>query len=83
VLIGDRTSRVLFSVVLLVPFLILVVFVLEYENAYYAYAALLLALPAVLITLTAKTPGELILALKLTSFTGLVYGLVLAWAIAF
>jgi 1,4-dihydroxy-2-naphthoate octaprenyltransferase len=82
-LIGDRASRILFSVLILVPFAILAVFVLEFANAVYAYATLLIAIPAVIIALTAKTPRELILVLQLTSFTGLLYALLLSLAIAF
>jgi 1,4-dihydroxy-2-naphthoate octaprenyltransferase len=47
------------------------------------FFTLLIAIPAAVIVLTAKTPKELILALQLTSLTGLVYGLGLAAAIAF
>ena len=83
VLIGDRASRILFAVLLLAPYGILVVFTLEFVNAYFAYATLLIALPAVIIALTAKTAKELILVLQLTSFAGLAYGLILSWAIAF
>nr|WP_221420878.1 1,4-dihydroxy-2-naphthoate polyprenyltransferase [Conyzicola lurida] len=83
VLIGNRASRILFAVLLLAPYGILVVFTLEFVNAYFAYATLLIALPAVIIALTAKTAKELILVLQLTSFAGLAYGLILSWAIAF
>jgi 1,4-dihydroxy-2-naphthoate octaprenyltransferase len=83
VLIGDRASRILFSVLLLAPYGILVIFVLVYLNAGYVYLTLLIAVPAVIIALTATTAKELILVLKLTSLTGLLYGLALSWAIAF
>jgi 1,4-dihydroxy-2-naphthoate octaprenyltransferase len=83
VLIGNRASRILFAVLLLAPYGILVVFTLEFVNAYFVYATLLIALPAVIIALTAKTAKELILVLQLTSFAGLAYGLILSWAIAF
>lgn len=83
VLIGDRASRILFSVLLLAPYAILVVFTLEFVNAGYVYLTLLIAIPAVIIALTAKTAKELILVLQLTSLTGLLYGLALSWAIAF
>ena len=82
-IVGDRASRILFSVFLLLPFVILAFFVLEFQNAGFAYATLLLAIPAVIIALTAKTAKELILVLQLTSFTGLAYALLLSWAIAF
>jgi len=83
VLIGDRASRITYAVLMLAPFGILAFFVLFYANAYLVYFVLLAALPAVGITLTAKTPGELIIALRLTALTALAYGLGLGWAIAF
>ena len=83
VLIGNRASRVTYFVLLLAPFGILVFFVLFYENAYLVYFTLLAALPAVGITLSAKTAPELVVALRLTALVSLAYGLGLAWAIAF
>jgi 1,4-dihydroxy-2-naphthoate octaprenyltransferase len=82
-IVGDRASRILFSVLVLLPFAILAFFMLEFANAGYAYLTLLIAVPAVIIALTAKTARELILVLQLTSFTGLGYALLLSWAIAF
>ena len=83
VLIGDRASRIVFAVLVLAPFAILVFFTLFYANAYLTYFVLLAAIPAALITLTAKTAPELIVALRLTSLTALAYALLLGWAIAF
>jgi 1,4-dihydroxy-2-naphthoate polyprenyltransferase len=83
VLIGDRASRIAYAVLLAVPFGILAFFVVFYENAGYTYFALLAAVPAIVITLTAKTPGELVIALRLTTVTSLAFGVALAWAIAF
>jgi 1,4-dihydroxy-2-naphthoate octaprenyltransferase len=82
-LLGDRASRIVFVVLLLAPFGILVYFTLLYVNAYLVFFALLAALPAAIITITARTPGELVIALRLTSLTALLYGLGLGWAIAF
>jgi 1,4-dihydroxy-2-naphthoate octaprenyltransferase len=81
--IGDRASRVLFAVLVLAPYVILVFFALFYPLAYLVYFTLLVALPTVLIVLTARTPGELILALRLTTLTALLFGLGLAAALAF
>lgn len=81
--IGDRASRIVFGVMLLAPFGILAFFTLFYENAYLVYFALLAAVPAVAITISAKTSAELILALRLSGLVALVYGLGLGWAIAF
>jgi 1,4-dihydroxy-2-naphthoate octaprenyltransferase len=81
--LGDRASRIVYAVLLLAPFVMLVFFVLFYQNAYLTYFALLAALPAAVITITAKTPPELIVALRLTALTALAFGLILGWAIAF
>jgi 1,4-dihydroxy-2-naphthoate octaprenyltransferase len=83
VLVGNRMARILFGVFALLPFVILAVFCLLYVKAPLVYFALLLVLPAVLITSTAKTAPEFMVALRLTSLTALVYGLGLGAAIAF
>ncbi|TFC31937.1 1,4-dihydroxy-2-naphthoate polyprenyltransferase [Cryobacterium sp. MDB1-18-2] len=83
VLIGNLPGRIVFCVLLLVPFLIAAFFALFYPLAWFVLFVLLLALPACLITVTAKTAAELILALKLTSFSALLYGLLLGAAFAF
>ncbi|WP_425460923.1 1,4-dihydroxy-2-naphthoate polyprenyltransferase [Lacisediminihabitans profunda] len=83
VLVGNRASRVLFTVFVAIPFVILVFFAVFYEKAPYVFFTLLVAIPAVIITLTGKTAPEFILALKLTSLTALLFGLGLAAAIAF
>ena len=80
---GDRASRIVFAVLVLLPFVILGFFVVFYANAYLVYFALLAAVPAAGITLSAKTAPELIVALRLTALTALVFGLGLGWAIAF
>jgi len=83
VLIGNRAARITYAVLILVPFAILAFFTVFYVNAYLTYFVLLAALPAAIITLTAKTAPELIVALRLTSLTALAYALLLGWAIAF
>ncbi len=83
VLVGRRTARILFAVFVAVPYLVLVFFAVFYVSAPLVYFSLLSGLPAVVITLTGKTAPEFILALKLTSFTALVFGVTLAAAIAF
>ncbi|MET0724889.1 MAG: 1,4-dihydroxy-2-naphthoate polyprenyltransferase [Leifsonia sp.] len=83
VLIGPVASKVLFCIFLLAPFVIVVFFALFYPLAWFVLFALLIALPACLITVTAKTAPELVLALKLTSVVGLVLGLGLGAAFAF
>ena len=81
--LGQRASRIVFVVFLAIPYVILAYFLLLYTYGGYVYFTLLIAAPAMLITLTAKTPKELILSLQLTSLTALLYGLGLAAAIAF
>jgi 1,4-dihydroxy-2-naphthoate octaprenyltransferase len=51
---------------------------LFFAQAWIIFFGLLIALPACLITVTAKTPAEYILALKLASAAALFYGLSLA-----
>jgi 1,4-dihydroxy-2-naphthoate polyprenyltransferase len=83
VLIGDRASRVTFVVLVLLPFVVLYFFVIFYANAGYTYFALFAAGTASVITLTAKTPQEFVIALRLTTLTALAFGVLLGWAIAF
>ncbi|TFC92192.1 1,4-dihydroxy-2-naphthoate polyprenyltransferase [Cryobacterium sp. TMT3-29-2] len=82
VLIGNTASRVVFCLFLLLAFVIVAFFAIYYPLAWLTFFVLLLAVPAGLITVTAKTAAELVLALKLTSFAGLAYGLLLAFAFA-
>jgi 1,4-dihydroxy-2-naphthoate polyprenyltransferase len=74
VLIGPLGGRILFVVFMLVPFAIVGFFALFYPTAILVLFALLLALPACVIAITAKTPRELLLVLQLASITALVYG---------
>jgi 1,4-dihydroxy-2-naphthoate octaprenyltransferase len=83
VLVGSRAARILFAVFVTVPYLILIFFSIFYVKAPLVYFSLLSGLPAVVITLTGRTAAEFILALKLTSFTALVFGVALGAAIAF
>ena len=80
VLIGKRATQVVFTVFVLVPFLISSYLALFYPIAWLALMALLLALPAVLIVWTFGKPRELVVALSLTSVASLAYGALLFWA---
>lgn len=80
VVLGAGRSVALFIFLLLVPFLIAAALAIVYPVAWFTMFALLLALPACLITMTAKSPGEYILALKLASFTSLGYGAIISLA---
>jgi 1,4-dihydroxy-2-naphthoate octaprenyltransferase len=83
VLVGSRAARILFGVFVLLAFAILGLFAYFFVKAPLVFFTLLLAVPAIVITSTAKTAPEFVLALKLTSLTALFFGLGLAWAIAF
>lgn len=83
VLVGDLPSRIVFAAFTLLPFVMLGFFGLLFPLANFVFFALLLAIPAVIITLTGRTPPEFILALKLTSFTALLFGIGLGAAFAF
>ncbi len=76
-------GRILYTVLALAPYGLLVVLVLTLATTGYAFFALCLTLPAILITWTAKTPAEHVLVLKLTVWSSLVYAIIIAWIIAF
>jgi len=80
VLIGRRATRVLFTVFVLVPFVIAGFLALFYPIAWLTMLALLAALPAILIVWTYRLPKELVVALSLTSLTSVAYGAFLLWA---
>ena len=67
VLAGPAVSRAIYTGFVLIPFGIAVILALFYPLAWLTLFVLLMILPAILITLTAKTAKELILALQLTS----------------
>lgn len=81
--LGDLPARILFSVLLASAYGVLVPFALLFEWAPAVYGTLLISAPVILIVLLARTAGELVLALKLTSLAALLTGLGLAAAIAF
>lgn len=76
-------ARLVFSVLLLAPFGILVYYALILFTAGWAFFALFIAVPAILITWSATTGREYVLVLKLTVWTSLAYAAVLAWSFAF
>ncbi len=80
VLIGRTATRWLFSIFVLVPFVISSYLALFYPVAWLALLALLAALPAILIVWTYRVPRELVVALGLTSLTSVAYGAILLWA---
>src|SRR5690606_41951710 len=80
---GQRVSRALYLVFMLVPFGIVAFAALFHDLAPYVFFALLAGAPAFLIVLTARTAREYVTALKLTLLTALLYGVGLAVAFAF
>ncbi|MFD5601270.1 1,4-dihydroxy-2-naphthoate polyprenyltransferase [Leucobacter sp. NPDC058333] len=80
---GDRASRILYVVCVLLPFAVPALYSIAQPGMILVWFVLLLAIPASIITLTAKTPRELILVLQLTSFAALAYGVLLGIAFAF
>jgi 1,4-dihydroxy-2-naphthoate octaprenyltransferase len=82
VLIGRTWSRVLYTIFVLVPFAILALISLLYTLGWLGFFTLIAALPAIVITLFARTPRELITALQLTSISALLYAAFLAAALA-
>ncbi|AZZ49599.1 1,4-dihydroxy-2-naphthoate polyprenyltransferase [Rathayibacter rathayi] len=83
VLAGPAVSRAIYTGFVLIPFGIAVILALFYPLAWLTLFVLLMILPSILITLTAKTAKELILALQLTSLGGFAYAVILAAALAF
>lgn len=84
VLIGARASRALYIVLTAVPYAVAVVFALvAFDRAWFVLFVLLVSVPAVVIVVMARTPRELVTALKLTAASSVAYALVLGWAIAF
>lgn len=81
--VGRTWSKIIYLIFMIIPYLVLGALSLLYPLGILVFFTLLLAIPAVVIVFTAKTPKELILALQLTSFTGLLYGLGLAAALTF
>jgi 1,4-dihydroxy-2-naphthoate polyprenyltransferase len=83
VVVGPVVSRVLYAVFLLAPFALLVLVMPLYFNLAYVFFALIVALPAVAIVATARTARELVLALRLSVLTALVYALAVGALLAF
>lgn len=78
--IGKRATQALFTVFVLVPFVIAGFLGMFYPIAWLALLALLAALPAILIVWTYRLPRELVVALSLTSLSSVAFGAFLFWA---
>lgn len=82
VLVGKKWAKAIFVFEIWLPLAILVFFVLGYPATFFAWVSLFLVAPATLIVITAKTPKELILVLKITSIAALVYGVLLGYGLS-
>jgi 1,4-dihydroxy-2-naphthoate polyprenyltransferase len=89
VLLGNVGTRVLYVVLMLIPFGILAFFALFYEPgsasgfAPYVYFAAVAALPAIVIAITGRTAREWGIVMKLSLATAVLYGLGLSVALVF
>jgi len=82
VVVGRPVARVLFGLFLMLPYVVLLWFVLLYFRTGFTYFSLLLALPALAIGVSSRKPRELITALQLSSFGSLAFGVVLGITLA-
>ncbi|WP_347877727.1 1,4-dihydroxy-2-naphthoate polyprenyltransferase [Salinibacterium sp. ZJ77] len=81
--IGRTGSKVLYVLLMVVPYLVLTFFAIFHHYAPYVYFSLLAAAPAVLIVLTARTAREHVTALKLTLLAAVLFEVGLGAAFAF
>ena len=81
--VGDRPSRILLVVLLLLPYVILGMLSLVFIWAPVVFVTGIVTVVIIVIVLGARTPKELITALGLMSLNAVVYALGLAAAIAF
>jgi len=81
VLIGRRATQVLFTLFVLIPFVLAAWIALLYPIAWLAMLALLSGLVAIVIVWFHRDPRELVAALGLTSLTALAYAGVVYWAL--
>jgi len=82
VVVGRPVARVLYGLFLMLPYVVLLWFVLLYFRTGFTYFSLLLALPALAIGVSSRKPRELITALQLSSFASLAFGVVLGITLA-
>jgi 1,4-dihydroxy-2-naphthoate octaprenyltransferase len=83
VLLGDLGTRILYIVLMVLPFGALAFYVIFYDYTVFVFFIGLAALPAMLIVATAKTPREFLTAMRLTLLTAFGFGVGMAAVIAF
>lgn len=81
--IGEKWTRILYVVCMLLPFGVPLMYGWVYSGMILVWFVMAAVIPAIIITLTAKTARELIIVLQLTSFAALAYGVLLGIAFAF
>ncbi|GAA1314555.1 1,4-dihydroxy-2-naphthoate polyprenyltransferase [Leucobacter albus] len=81
--IGEKWTRVLYVACVVLPFGVPLMFGWAYSGMLLVWFVLAAVIPAIIITLTARTARELILVLQLTSFAALGYGVLLGIAFGF
>lgn len=81
--VGDRASRILFTVCVLLPFVVPAILLAVYPGMILVLLALFGAVPAAIIMLWARSAREMVIALAITSLAALAYGVLLGVAFAF
>lgn len=81
--IGEKWTRALYVACVVLPFGVPLMFGWAYSGMLLVWFVLAAVIPAIIITLTARTARELILVLQLTSFAALGYGVLLGIAFGF
>ena len=82
VMLGKRYSRVVFLIMVWAPMSLILFLVNLWPATFVGWATLLLVIPITVIVATAKTPAEFNLVLRLTSFAGLSFGLLMGLGLA-
>lgn len=80
--LGKRYSRVAFLIMVWAPMSLILLLVNLWPATFLGWATLFLVIPITVIVATAKKPQEYNLVLKLTSFAGLSFGLLVAVGLA-
>ncbi|MBO1901573.1 1,4-dihydroxy-2-naphthoate polyprenyltransferase [Leucobacter weissii] len=81
--IGDRASRILYVVCVLLPFAVPALYLVIYPGMVLVWLVLLAVIPACIIALLARSARELVVVLAVTSLAALAYGVLLGVAFAF
>lgn len=82
VFMGSTASKVFYLVLIWIPMVVTLPFVFIYPATIISWLVLLLVIPLSLLVPTAKTPKELILGLKLTSYASVAWAVTLAIGIS-